>query len=66
MKETVEAFFQNNPESEVNDVLKSYNGKDLASATKSLVHKLFGKYGLVIIEPNDKSLKNEFAEIMQQ
>ena len=66
MKETVEAFFQNNPESEVNDVLKSYNGKDLASATKSLIHKLFGKYGLVIIEPNYKSLKNEFVKIMQQ
>ncbi len=66
MKETVEAFFQNNPESEANNVLKSYNGKDLASATKSLVHKLFGKYGLVIIEPNYKSLKNEFVEIMQQ
>jgi bacillithiol biosynthesis cysteine-adding enzyme BshC len=66
MKETVEAFFQNNPESEVNEVLKSYNGKNLASATKSLVHKLFGKYGLVIIEPNDKLLKNEFAQIMQQ
>jgi bacillithiol biosynthesis cysteine-adding enzyme BshC len=66
MKETVEAFFQNNPESEVNDVLKSYNGKDLASATKSLIHKLFGKYGLVIIEPNYKSLKDEFVKIMQQ
>lgn len=66
MKETVEAFFQNNPESEVNEVLKSYIGKDLASATKSLVHKLFGKYGLVIIEPNDKFFKSEFAEIMQQ
>lgn len=66
MKESVEAFFQNNPESEVNEVLKSYIGKDLAAATKSLVHKLFGKYGLVIIEPNDESLKQEFAEIMQQ
>ncbi len=66
MKETVEAFFQNNPDSEVNEVLKSYNGKDLAAATKSLVHKLFGKYGLLIIEPNERSLKQEFAEIMQQ
>lgn len=60
------AFFQNKPDSEAVEALKTYTGKDLAHATKSLVHHLFGKYGLVIIEPNDASLKQLFAPIMAQ
>ena len=66
MKTTVEAFFQNNPDAEVNEVLKFYDGKDLSQATKSLVHKLFGSDGLVIVEPNTRNLKNEFVSIMQK
>lgn len=60
------AFFQNKPDSEAVEALKAYQGKDLAHATKSLVHHLFGKYGLVIIEPNDLDLKRIFAPIMAQ
>lgn len=60
------AFFQNKPDSEAVEALKAYQGKDLAHATKSLVHHLFGKYGLVIVEPNDANLKREFAPIMVQ
>lgn len=39
------------------------NQPDLASATRYLVNELFGKYGLVIIDANDKHLKNEMKEI---
>lgn len=66
MKDTVTAFFQNNLDSEVNEILKSYNGKNLSHATKSLVHALFSQYGLVIIEPNNAAFKAEFAPIMKQ
>lgn len=62
----IHAFFQNKPDSEAVEALKTYQGKDLAHATKSLVHHLFGKYGLVIIEPNDAELKRIFAPIMEQ
>lgn len=46
-------------------LLKSaYSQKNLADATRYLVNELFGKYGLVILDGNDKTLKKQFiAEI---
>ena len=38
---------------------------DYASATRYLVNELFGKYGLVILDADDKRLKNEFKEIIR-
>lgn len=66
MKDQIFAFFQNNQDSEAYKILHAYNGDNLSTATKSLVNELFGKYGLVIVEPNDAGLKKEFAGIMQQ
>ena len=34
------------------------NNEELSKATFSLVHSLFGKYGLLILNPDDKKLKN--------
>ncbi|MDQ3045946.1 MAG: bacillithiol biosynthesis cysteine-adding enzyme BshC [Bacteroidota bacterium] len=36
----------------------------LAEATRFLVHSLFGKYGLVILDGDDPSLKEEFKELI--
>ncbi len=36
------------------------NHSDLSSATRYLVHELFGKYGLVILDANDTKLKRDF------
>jgi uncharacterized protein YllA (UPF0747 family) len=41
------------------------NHSDYASATRYLVHELFGKYGLVILDADDKRLKSEFREIIR-
>ncbi|MBI3502775.1 MAG: bacillithiol biosynthesis cysteine-adding enzyme BshC [Bacteroidetes bacterium] len=41
------------------------NHSDYASATRYLVNELFGKYGLVILDADDKRLKNEFREIIR-
>jgi bacillithiol synthase len=38
---------------------------NLADATRYLVHELFGEYGLVVIDADEKHLKNEFAEIIK-
>ena len=35
---------------------------NLADATRFLVNELFGKYGLVIIDPNCKELKQQFIK----
>ena len=41
------------------------NHATLADATRYLVNELFGKYGIVIIDGDDKKLKNEFVSVMQ-
>lgn len=37
----------------------------LAEATRYLVHYLFGKYGLVVVDGNDARLKREFVSILE-
>jgi bacillithiol synthase len=45
---------------------KSYiNHENLADATRFLVHQLFGKYGLVIVDGSDKRLKSKFTKIIK-
>ncbi|WP_040539760.1 bacillithiol biosynthesis cysteine-adding enzyme BshC [Pedobacter arcticus] len=41
-------------------------GKSLAEATRFLANELFADYGLVIIDADDHSLKQEFSEIITQ
>lgn len=38
----------------------------LAEATRGLVNELFGKYGLVIIDPDKRSLKNVFKSVLKK
>lgn len=38
---------------------------NLADATRFLVHYLFGKYGLIIVDANDARLKKQFAQIIK-
>jgi bacillithiol synthase len=38
---------------------------NLADATRYLVHELFGQYGLVIIDPDDKRLKLQFLDLIK-
>lgn len=66
LQDEIAAFFSNQPGSEVNTILKTYRGKNLAEATRSLVHALFSRYGLVIVEPNDATLKKELVPVMRQ
>lgn len=48
-------------------IKKSYlNHSNLTDATKYLVNELFGDYGLVIIDGDDKALKNEFKPIIKE
>jgi bacillithiol synthase len=35
----------------------------IASATQYLVNELFGRYGLVIVDPDDRELKSQFIDI---
>jgi len=48
-------------------ILNSYKkGANLSEATFRLVDQLFGKYGLVVLEPNNKELKSLFSPIIRE
>jgi len=50
------------------EVLKQayQKGKTISEATLALVHAYFGKYGLVVIQPDDAKLKSLFVEVMEK
>ncbi len=47
-------------------LLKSaYKENNLTKATRFLVNALFGEYGLVVVDGNDKTFKQQFSSIMK-
>ena len=66
VKSEIATFFNNHPESEIHELIKAYDGDNLADATRNLVHSLFKQYGLVIIDGDDRELKKLFAPQIQQ
>jgi bacillithiol biosynthesis cysteine-adding enzyme BshC len=41
-------------------------GKTISEATLALVHAYFGKYGLVVLQPDDTKLKALFIDVMEK
>ncbi|MEI6151951.1 MAG: bacillithiol biosynthesis cysteine-adding enzyme BshC [Chitinophagia bacterium] len=41
-------------------------GKTISEATLHLVHAFFGKYGLVVIQPDNTALKSLFMDVMEK
>ena len=50
------------------EVLKQayQKGKTISEATLALVHAYFGKYGLVVIQPDNINLKSLFIDVMEK
>ena len=66
VKNTVKAFFSSHSDNEIDALMDAYSGKNLAEATFSFVNALFQEYGLVIVDGDHPSLKQEFAATMRQ
>lgn len=66
VKSRISALYQNHPESEIHELIKAYDGNNLAEATRNLVHFLFSDFDLVIVDGDDALLKKAFAPIMKQ
>ena len=58
-------FFQQES-ADVKDILSTYSGRDLAEATRNLVHRLFADYGLIIVDGDEPELKELFAPIVEK
>jgi bacillithiol biosynthesis cysteine-adding enzyme BshC len=65
-KTQLHQFFQNQPESNIHRIIDSFEGENLAVATRNLLHFLFEKHGLLILDADHAELKKEFAETMKR
>lgn len=64
VKKEILEFFSGDQLLEIEEILNSYSGKDLAEATLKLVNRLFSQYGLIIIDGDCKELKKSFIPVM--
>lgn len=65
VKEALHTLFTNGEE-EIKSIIDAVNGENYAVAMRRLVNKLFGRYGLIIIDGDDTSLKTSFIPIAEK
>ncbi|MFD1628360.1 bacillithiol biosynthesis cysteine-adding enzyme BshC [Pseudopedobacter beijingensis] len=58
--------FSENAQELAKIISAAYQQNSLADATRFLVNELFGLYGLVILDADDKRLKDQFSDIIYQ
>ncbi len=66
VKNEIKEMFKNHPKAEIHTLLEAYDGGDLTDATRNLVHFLFKKFGLIIIDGDDAQLKRWFIPIVKK
>ena len=66
LKNQLHQFFQNQPDSKVHEIIDSFEGENLAKATKNIIHFLFEKYGLIVLDADHPALKKEFVATMKK
>ena len=66
IKEEFASFFSGEALEEIHAILNSYKGNNFADATFNLVNRLFGKYGLIILNADDRQLKSSFAPVFKK
>ena len=63
--DSIKTLYSNHPESEIQALLTLPLEGNYTSYFRTLVHKMFADFGLVIIDGDDKDLKGLFAPYMQ-
>jgi bacillithiol biosynthesis cysteine-adding enzyme BshC len=66
VKNKIAAVFQNNDSSEVKEWNDKLNGETYGEAFFKLIHHLFGKYGLLILDADNSNLKKAFSPILKE
>lgn len=66
LKEALKSFYANHPASEVMQLIDQLNGENYGKLFFKLVHLLFGKYGLVILDGDNQDFKRIFAPIVKE
>lgn len=66
IRATLHQFFENHPESEIHEIIDTYDGDNFAEAQFKFVNRLFENYGLVVIEPDNVAFKKLFIPIIEK
>lgn len=66
IKDQIRQLFQNQSTDQLNLLLDSWNGKTYGEAFFHLIHFLFDRFGLIIIDGDNKRLKAHFSPIMKR
>ena len=66
LKKEIASFFENQPESEVQELFDAYSGNNLAEATFNLVNKLFAEYGLIVVDGDQRELKEMMIPLVEK
>lgn len=66
VKNKIAAIFQNNDSSEAKEWTDKLNGETYGEAFFKLIHHLFGKFGLLILDADNPNLKKVFSPILKE
>ena len=66
IRSEIASLYKNHPDSEVHELLKRYDGANYAEATLKLVHAIFKKYGLLVVDGDNSSLKKLFSPTLKK
>ena len=66
VKDQLLALFRAQKESELDDYLSAMDGKSYGEAFKSWMHRLFGHMGLLVLDADQKELKNQMVPLFQK
>jgi uncharacterized protein YllA (UPF0747 family) len=66
VRSKLKELFFNHEGSEVHHAIDAFDGENYAAAVRNLVNYLFGEFGLVIIDGDHLSFKEEFNQVLQK
>lgn len=58
-------LFHNHPDAEIHSLIDALNGENYAQAFHHFIHSLFKEFGVVIVDGDDRQLKQLFAPIIK-
>lgn len=59
-------LFREEEQEKIKPLLHAYTGKNLAEANRKLIHFLFNKHKMLILDGNDANLKRSFSPVFKQ
>jgi bacillithiol biosynthesis cysteine-adding enzyme BshC len=66
LKDTLRSFFEGKEHEDLDHILSTYKGHTQSESFMRLIHELFGSYGLLCLDGDNRALKKSFIPIMKK